>query len=84
LTAIDCVYLNFGEENQKALSLVTMLEVKGYLEESHFKTGSMKPKIQGVLKFLENRKKSYYHISRESPESIQGGLRNNNNKMRKP
>lgn len=54
LTAIDGVYLNFGETKQKVLSRATMLEVKGYLGEGHFKPGLMKPKIQGILQFLKN------------------------------
>jgi len=52
-TAIDAVYLNFGEKNQKPLRRVSLLEVKRYLEEGHFKPGSMRPKIEAVIEFLE-------------------------------
>jgi carbamate kinase len=52
-TAIDAVYLNFGEKNQKPLRRVTLPEVKRYLEEGHFKPGSMRPKIEAVIEFLE-------------------------------
>jgi carbamate kinase len=52
-TAIDAVYLNFGEKNQKPLLRVSLPEVKRYLEEGHFKPGSMKPKIEAVIEFLE-------------------------------
>jgi carbamate kinase len=52
-TAIDAVYLNFGQKNQKPLRRVSLAEVKRYLEEGHFKPGSMRPKIEAVIEFLE-------------------------------
>ena len=53
-TATDAVYLNFGQENQMPLSRVSLPEIKRYLEEGHFKPGSMKPKIEAIIQFLEN------------------------------
>ncbi|MGE5841286.1 MAG: carbamate kinase, partial [Deltaproteobacteria bacterium] len=53
-TAIDAVYLNFGQKDQRPLSRVSLLEIKRYLEEGHFKPGSMKPKIEAIIQFLEN------------------------------
>jgi carbamate kinase len=52
-TAVDAAYLNFGEENQKAISRATLSETKQYLREGHFKPGSMKPKIEAIIQFLE-------------------------------
>jgi carbamate kinase len=52
-TAIDAVYLNFGKENQRAISRATLPEIKKYLAEGHFKPGSMKPKIEAIIEFLE-------------------------------
>jgi carbamate kinase len=52
-TAIDAVYLNFGGPHQAALSRATLAEIKQYLAEGHFKPGSMKPKIQAIIQFLE-------------------------------
>jgi carbamate kinase len=52
-TAIDAVYLNFGKENQRAISHATLPEIKKYLAEGHFKPGSMKPKIEAIIEFLE-------------------------------
>jgi len=52
-TAVDSVYLNFGKENQKAIPRITLSEIKGYLSEGHFKPGSMKPKIEAIIEFLE-------------------------------
>lgn len=52
-TAIDAVYLNFGTENQKPIAHATLSEIKRYLAEGHFKPGSMKPKIESIILFLE-------------------------------
>ena len=52
-TAIDAVYLNFGKENQKSINRATLSEMKRYLAEGHFKPGSMKPKIEAIIQFLE-------------------------------
>ncbi|HSB04680.1 MAG TPA: carbamate kinase [Thermodesulfobacteriota bacterium] len=52
-TAIDAVYLNFGRENQKPISRATLPQMKQYLAEGHFKPGSMKPKIEAIIEFLE-------------------------------
>lgn len=52
-TAIDAVYLHFGTPEQKPLGRVRMAEMLRFLEEGHFKPGSMKPKIEAVIQFLE-------------------------------
>jgi carbamate kinase len=52
-TAIDAVYLNFGRENQKPVRRATLPEIRQYLAEGHFKPGSMKPKIEAIIEFLE-------------------------------
>ncbi len=53
-TGVDRVCLNFGKENEKALSNITVTEAKLYLNEGHFEAGSMLPKMQAILWFLEN------------------------------
>ncbi len=52
-TAIDSVYLNFGKENPKPIRQASLPEIKQYLKEGHFKPGSMKPKIEAAIQFLE-------------------------------
>jgi carbamate kinase len=52
-TSIDAAYLNFGKENQKPITQATLAEIKRYLTEGHFKAGSMKPKIEAIVEFLE-------------------------------
>ena len=53
-TAVEKVAINFGKPNQKWLDHVTLAEAKRYLEEgTHFAKGSMAPKIQAVVWYLE-------------------------------
>jgi carbamate kinase len=54
-TAVEKVALNFGKPNEKWLDKITMAEAKQYLEEGvHFAKGSMAPKIQAIIWYLEN------------------------------
>jgi carbamate kinase len=54
-TAVEKVALNFGKPDQKWLDKMTLAEAKAYLAEgSHFAKGSMAPKIQAIVWFLEN------------------------------
>ncbi|MBC8386038.1 MAG: carbamate kinase [Candidatus Cloacimonetes bacterium] len=52
-TAIEQVYLNFGMENERAISKMTLKEAKQYCADGHFKPGSMLPKIESAIDFLE-------------------------------
>ncbi|MBS3917549.1 MAG: carbamate kinase [Deltaproteobacteria bacterium] len=52
-TTVDAVYLNFGKENQRPIRRTTLPEIKQYLKEGHFKPGSMRPKIEAIIEFLE-------------------------------
>ena len=54
-TAVEKVALNFGKPDQKWLEKITLTEAKKYLAEgSHFAKGSMAPKIQAIIWYLEN------------------------------
>ncbi|HRJ74951.1 MAG TPA: carbamate kinase [Anaerolineales bacterium] len=54
-TAVEKVAINFGKPNQQWLDKITVAEAKKYLEEGiHFAKGSMAPKIQAAIWYLEN------------------------------
>ncbi|MCC6259444.1 MAG: carbamate kinase [Anaerolineales bacterium] len=54
-TAVEKVAINFGKPNQQWLDKMTVAEAKKYLEEgAHFAKGSMAPKIQAAIWYLEN------------------------------
>jgi carbamate kinase len=52
-TAVEYVYLNFGEPDQRRIDEMTVAEAKRYIEEGHFAAGSMLPKIKAIVWFLE-------------------------------
>jgi carbamate kinase len=53
-TAVEKVAINFGKPNQQWLDHMTLADAKGYLAEgTHFAKGSMAPKIQAVIWYLE-------------------------------
>ncbi len=53
-TAVEKVAINFGKSNQEWIDRMTLAEVKGYLAEgTHFAKGSMEPKMQAIVWFLE-------------------------------
>ncbi len=53
-TAVEKVAINFGKPNEKWLDRMSLAEAKQYLAEgTHFAKGSMAPKIQAIIWFLE-------------------------------
>lgn len=53
-TAVEKVALNFGKQDQQWIDRMTVAEAKAYLAEgTHFAKGSMAPKIQACIWFIE-------------------------------
>jgi carbamate kinase len=52
-TAVERVYLNFNKPDQKPIDVMTVAEARRYMDEGHFAKGSMLPKIQAIIWFLE-------------------------------
>ncbi|HQU38156.1 MAG: carbamate kinase [Anaerolineae bacterium] len=54
-TAVEKVAINFGKPDQQWLDKMTRAEAQAYLEEGkHFAKGSMAPKVQAAIRYLEN------------------------------
>ena len=54
-TAVEKVAINFGKPDQKWLDKLTLAEAKAYMAEgTHFAKGSMAPKVQAIIWYLEN------------------------------
>ncbi len=53
LTAVEKVCINYNTENEKKLDFLTPELAKQYIEDGEFKPGSMLPKIEACLKFVE-------------------------------
>jgi len=52
-TDVEKVALNYGTPDQRDLDKLSVSDAKKYLEEGYFPVGSMGPKIQAVINFLE-------------------------------
>jgi len=58
ISSVPQVSLNFDTLMQKNIGRMTKQEAKRYLEEGHFPPGSMGPKVEAAIKFLEDGGKS--------------------------
>ena len=70
-TAVEKVALNYGKPIQVLLDKVTLKEAKKYYEQGHFPPGSMGPKIQAIIDFLEKGGKEALITN---PENIERAL----------
>ena len=68
LTAVDYVYVNYGKPDEKALKTLTIDEAHKYMDEKQFAAGSMLPKIEACLSFVEG------HPEREAIITSLNGL----------
>jgi len=72
-TAVEKVALNYGKPDEQWLDRITISEVKKYLAEGkHFAKGSMAPKIQAIIWYMEAGGK---HAIITTPENIGRALR---------
>ena len=63
LTAVDNVYIDFNKPTQKKLTYISLEEMKEYLHTDYFAKGSMYPKVNACIKFLESSKDKVAVIS---------------------
>ena len=52
-TVVERVCLNFGKPAQKPIDRMTVAEAQRYARQGHFGAGSMSPKIEAIVEFLE-------------------------------
>ncbi len=74
LTAVDKVYINFNKDNQTALDEIDVESLNTYIENNEFASGSMLPKINACINFLEenNNGKAIIASLSEGLEAING------------
>jgi carbamate kinase len=53
LTDVPFVYLNYGKPDQQVREFLDLKDARKYLDEGQFSKGSMAPKIEACLKFIE-------------------------------
>ncbi|KRK18761.1 carbamate kinase [Lactobacillus delbrueckii subsp. delbrueckii DSM 20074 = JCM 1012] len=68
LTAVDYVAINFNKPDQKNLEDISVEEAKKYIDEGQFAAGSMFPKVQACMSFVEG------HPEREAIITSLSGL----------
>jgi carbamate kinase len=52
-TAVPQIALNYNQPEQQWLDKMTLAEAKAYMEQGHFAKGSMEPKVQAIINYLE-------------------------------
>ncbi len=72
-TAVEKVALNFGKPDQQLLDSLTLAQAREYLAQGHFHKGSMGPKIQAIIWYLEAGGKEALITSPENIERALGG-----------
>ncbi len=53
LTDVPQAYIGYGTPEQTALERVTASQMRAYAAEGHFKAGSMGPKVEACLRFVD-------------------------------
>jgi len=54
LTGVEKVSLDFGKPSQRQMDRLTVAEAKKYMAEGQFPPGSMGPKVQAAINYMEN------------------------------
>jgi carbamate kinase len=75
LTEVEKVALNFGKPDQKDLDLMTVEEAGAYLKDGQFPPGSMGPKIESAIEFLESGGEQVVITKPELLKEALGGTR---------
>jgi carbamate kinase len=53
LTDVRSLFLNFGREDQRSINQISVNELKNYFEQKMFAAGSMGPKVEAAIQFVE-------------------------------
>lgn len=74
LTAVEKVAINFGKPDQKWLNEMNLEEAQLYCDEGQFAPGSMLPKVQAGMKFVQSGtdKKALITLLEKAREAING------------
>ena len=71
LTAVDYVYLDYRQDQQRPLTTLTAAEAEKYRQAGHFAPGSMAPKIESAIEFLS---RGGQRVLITQPESLAAAL----------
>lgn len=74
LTAVEKVALNFGNPDEQWLDSLSLREAGRFIEEGHFATGSMRPKVEAAAAFVRSGpgRKALITMLSKAKEGIEG------------
>ncbi|MBR2685385.1 MAG: carbamate kinase [Erysipelotrichaceae bacterium] len=74
LTAVEKVSINFNKPNQENLSELSLDDCYRYMEEGHFAKGSMLPKVESCIEYVEHTENGKALITslEKAKEALQG------------
>ncbi len=72
-TGVEKVCLNFGKPNQRTLDSITIAEAKRFIAEGQFQAGSMLPKVEACVNFLEQGGRTAVITSPEKISAVLNG-----------
>ena len=74
LTAVEKVSINFNKPNQENLSELSLEDCYRYMKEGHFAKGSMLPKVESCIEYVEHTENGKALITslEKAKEALQG------------
>ena len=74
LTAVEKVYINFNKDNQQGLDFMNLKDASKYINEGHFAKGSMLPKIEACIDFVNSstNKKALITSLEKAKDALEG------------
>ncbi len=76
LTGVETVMKNFGKENAEPIRNMNLADAKKMIEAGEFEEGTMLPKIEAAIEFLESKKDGKVLIT--SLEAVEEAIAGNN------
>lgn len=73
-TGVEQVAIHFGKPNQQNISSMTVAEARRYRDEGHFAAGSMRPKIDACIDFLQQSENPDAWCLITDPENLERAL----------
>jgi carbamate kinase len=69
-TGVEQVALDFGKPTQRNLAQMTTAEARQYMDEGHFAPGSMKPKIDACIRFMQQSQNPNAYALITNPQNL--------------
>ncbi|MDK2899495.1 MAG: carbamate kinase [Patescibacteria group bacterium] len=75
LTSVDAAMLNYGKPNQQMIGKIDRSKMQSYIADAQFSSGSMLPKVQAALQFVNKPGRTAVIASLEkAAEAVDGNI----------